>query len=462
MKKNFLALSGLTLALCLSACGEKKSSKGFGNPNQGPNQPAPGPQGGPGGQGPQGGGQGGPGGGINQGPTPNQGGPGGPVVNNGPIEPIQNGGGSVGEDGPRPGGNLPPIRNGGGRNSGGRGGVPVAEPDIQPPVAGGSSSGSLPARRPPQGSVRPATNEDNLAPWYAPEVKGSPAESWLYHVVNPLLKTLDNASPAPRVLKKRVALTIALGYMDGSADVDFKYNGRNYGRHAAVDPFLRAAVDQVLTSPCRKPRSQQLCDFDVISTNDVETFYRRDGAGGIVQEIRVLSGAISTEHDDNVGRDAQEQLRRSERAEQSFMKAFEGSEAVIYIGHSRQGGGPDFRPPRLKRNQLVDYDSYAKDRPGAKRTLTAVKGKNRLARSLAILSCDSTDFFMGEIAKAGPDMELVTLRGELKAEDLLSAGLVSAELFLRQGSLQGVNQFAAGSKLLSKALTLRLPTRTQR
>lgn len=459
MKKNLLILS-LPLALGLSACGNKKSSSGYGQPQPPVNtQPQPG---GPGSQspGPNNGGTNNGGinnGGINNGPTPvtNDGG-------NGAIEPIRND-----DSGPRTGGgNLPPGRGGdqGSRDNGrgGRGGVSIPDTDILPPIVpaggNGSNGGSVTGPTPkPRTPPTPATLEDNLLPWYAPDVKGTPAEAWLYYQIDPLLKSITNAAPLTKTLKSRVQVTLALGYFDGNAKNDFRYEGRNYGRHAAVDPFLRAAVEQVLTRDCKNKRLQ-LCGFELLSTNDVESFYRREGDGGIIQELRVLSGAYSPYHEENIGRDSKDQLRRSERAEQAFMNAFRSSEAVVYVGHSRKGGGPDFRPPRLKNNE-VDYASYAKDRPGAKRTLNAVKDRNRRTRSLALLSCDSTEWFLGEVRKAGPDLELATVKGDLRAEELVAAALANVELFLRQGSLRGVSQFVSGSDRLAKSMDLRLPTR---
>lgn len=431
MKKHLYALSGLTLALTLSACGgKKKSSSGYGGQGTPTQQTGEVRNGG-----------------INNGPTPVQNG-GGTKSPSGSIEPVKTETGS--------GGNLPAESNRP-TNTG-----KDTETDIEPPVVapgapassqgGGSQVGTAPRPRPST-----TTQANDLAPWFAPEVEGTPAEAWLYHVIDPALKSVRNAGPAARTLKGRVQLTLALGYFDGDAKNDFRYDGVNYGRHAAVDPFLRAAVEQVLSRECQGSR-QQLCGFELLSTNDIESFYRREGEGGLIQEIRVLSGAVSALHDENVGRGAKEQLRRSERAEQAFMKAFETSEVVFYIGHSRKGGGPDFRPPRLK-NDAVDYASYAVDRSGAKRTVKAVKGLNRRAQSLALLSCDSTEHFLNEVRQAGPNLELATVKGPLRAEELVTAGLLGAELFLRQGSLRGFNDFVLANQRLAQALELRLPNR---
>ena len=73
-----------------------------------------------------------------------------------------------------------------------------------------------------------------------------------------MLRSVQDAGPAPRVLKNRVKVTIALGYFDGFHVCDLKYEGENFGRHVAVDPFLRSAVDAVLTRDC-KGQKLQVC-----------------------------------------------------------------------------------------------------------------------------------------------------------------------------------------------------------
>lgn len=325
--------------------------------------------------------------------------------------------------------------------------------------AGGVESGPTPLppstkksnEQPP--ISRPVPVEEASGPaWSPPQAVDTPAAAWLHYKINPLLNSVKNAGPAPKVLANRVKVTIALGYFDGFHAEDLKYENENYGRHVAVDPFLRGAVDAVLTRDCGGQRLQ-VCGFELKAINDVEATYMRGGVDGLIQEIRVLSGAIDPRYKVTTGALAAEQKKRSARAAAAFSKSFLDSDLVVYVGHSRLGGGPDFEPPRLKNNK-VDYASYQTDRPGARRTLRAVKDPNRRTRAFALLSCDSTDHFLGEIRKASPDLQLATMKGAIKSEDQMAAGLLAVDLFLRQGSLNGYKKFLSGSPALSEAVTV--------
>ncbi|HRO67672.1 MAG TPA: hypothetical protein PL182_08925, partial [Pseudobdellovibrionaceae bacterium] len=128
---------------------------------------------------------------------------------------------------------------------------------------------------------------------------------------------------------------------------------------------------------------------------------------------------------------------RSERAEAVFLNSLKDSDLVVYVGHSRDGGGPDFKVPRLNGSR-VDYPYYRANRPGLKKLLSALKSGHRRARGLAILSCDSTKFFRGPIQKAAPGLTTMTIAGQVYSEDLLAEGLVAMDFFLRQGTLSGL------------------------
>lgn len=322
---------------------------------------------------------------------------------------------------------------------------------------GGIDQGPTPIQPPgPRGPAKPANvttqpeQKTGLA-WYPPQIFETPAAAWLHYKIDPMLKSVGKAGPQPKSLANRVKVTLALGYFDGY-EKGLKYEGENYGKHVAVDPFLRAAVDKVLTRDCGRDLLQ-VCGFELKSINDVEAIYFRGGFDDRIQEIRVISGALHPRLDVTTGSRAEEQKRRSARTEEAFSKAFLDSDLVVYVGHSRLGGGPDFNPPRLK-NDKVDYPSYQKERAGARRTLRAVKDLNRRAQVLALLSCDSTDHFLGEIRKSAPDLQLATMKGNITSEDQMTGGLLAIDLFLRQGHLNGLKTFVSGSEVLGSAMTV--------
>lgn len=273
--------------------------------------------------------------------------------------------------------------------------------------------------------------------WVMPPLQGTPAIAWLTRNVDPVLNAIQFSGPPALMMGRQVRLTLALGYFDGFHSEGLSYNGVDYGKHAAVDPFLRSAVHAVLTRPCQG--QNQLCGFQEGGGDDVEKRYVRAG-----QEVRLLSGALTPFYQENVRRRSQEQSSRSVRAEQAFLNSFNDSDMVIYVGHSREGGGPDFRPARLSSSGQVDYPFYKARKEGLRRVIEAISGGQRKAGSFAIVSCDSSDHFLRDLRRAGPNLELITTRGKnIRAEKLLAAGLLSAELFLRQGRAADVSEIAA-------------------
>jgi hypothetical protein len=66
---------------------------------------------------------------------------------------------------------------------------------------------------------------------------------------------------------------------------------------------------------------------------------------------------------------------RSDYVRSNWTRAIrQGSEMVMYKGHARSGGGPDFEPPRVLENGKVDYAWYRRVRPGHTLEAEALRG----------------------------------------------------------------------------------------
>lgn len=422
--KNTSVVLMVSLALNLVACGEKKTV-GYDGPPPAAPQPTP----------------------TGEVPadTNNQGG-----LTNGPQPTRQPGpGGAQPEPGrsPQDPARQPPP-------------VPADDSIPQPPLDNGAVTVPEPIDARPQppldGEPLPADRAPlALSPWFAPDIEDSPAQSWLHYNVRPVLAGTQSAAPAPLILPRRVKITLAIGYFDGYHKKDLVYEGRSYGRHVPVDPWLRAMVERLVTEDCRG--RNQLCGFERTGDNGVESFYRRAGRDAIIQDLRVISAALGTDHVSNTRRQAELQQARSAAAESAFHRALGDSDLVIYVGHSRLGGGPDFNPPRLGADGDVNYPVYQRERRGIRALTQALRRANGKNGALAVLSCDSADLFSRELQAASPSRSLLTVRGIVSSEDLLTAGLVAGDLFLRQGRLDGVNSFMGSQRALSRHLVLRNP-----
>lgn len=96
-----------------------------------------------------------------------------------------------------------------------------------------------------------------------------------------------------------------------------------------------------------------------------------EGPGKDGQKIRVslINSAASNSTAWNIGSGYARQQRCSAEALRFMQKSLESAEVSLYVGHSRDGGGPDTFPPQTVANypgdrQKVDFAYYRKARPG--------------------------------------------------------------------------------------------------
>ena len=124
----------------------------------------------------------------------------------------------------------------------------------------------------------------------------------------------------------------------------------------------------------------------------------------ITVRVRLVHSAAGPDDDENRSDGFQSWMSR--QAERTFYSALTGSDVVFYNGHSRDGGGPDFAPPKLRWGH-PDYEWYTATRPGERRLLEALKGSVG-ARMLGLFSCASTGHFVTEVRHASPQLATLT------------------------------------------------------
>ncbi len=200
--------------------------------------------------------------------------------------------------------------------------------------------------------------------------------------------------------KAEIKINLAIGYHDGS-------QGRSKDR-AFADAFSRIAQRS-----CKKEQpSIQLCGFQRESSGEdggpriySKTFVGVDGKPHKMI-FSIMNSSYSDSYDDNVGRDKQKQEQRSAQAEKFFTKSLKEADFVFYSGHSRAGGGPDFRPPVYKNisDKKIDYKKYKSEKTGLKQMVDAFneRDKNNPLGALGIFSCSSKDHFLKPLQKLAP------------------------------------------------------------
>lgn len=139
-------------------------------------------------------------------------------------------------------------------------------------------------------------------------------------------------------------------------------------------------------------------------------------------ELEIVSSSLGA--DDEVSRKDPFQKTWSEKTEATWSEALTSADWVFYNGHSRDGGGPDFKVPTLTADGHVEYTRYERERVELKRTLQALDNANRL-KLLGVYSCASSRHFKDAVqarAKSkGRNLALITSSKLLYWTDALEA-----------------------------------------
>lgn len=172
------------------------------------------------------------------------------------------------------------------------------------------------------------------------------------------------------------------------------------------DWYMVNGFTRVLTGPCRQGISA--CEFQR-SRQDPDKYFKTisDRTGNPVRvEVMVLRGSISGSHANNLALKnvALQNSVCKAVTDKFFVEMMKGPEVVIYSGHSRNGGGPDFCPPKVLGNGHVDYDWYEKMHPGMTRMLDALARAQKDPQVLVMHSCKSISHFYRKVRAIKPNM----------------------------------------------------------
>jgi len=142
--------------------------------------------------------------------------------------------------------------------------------------------------------------------------------------------------------------------------------------------------------------------------------------------VRLVHSAAGPDDDDNRKNPWQQWL--SLKSQLEFVDGLKKADAVFYVGHSRLGGGPDFDPPRLAKNQHVDYAYYQKTKPGLQSLRLGLGNADSKLKFLGLYSCSSGPHFEQILKKKSPAVQLKTTSEAIyyiDSLDLLMEGIKS-------------------------------------
>ncbi|MBC7457864.1 MAG: hypothetical protein H7235_06270, partial [Bdellovibrionaceae bacterium] len=178
------------------------------------------------------------------------------------------------------------------------------------------------------------------------------------------------------------------------------------------DNKIAADLRSRLIAPCAP--GNNLCKFQQ-DADDADVFTKIIlGPGGKTHKIRlrVMSSAVS--HDDNDNRKiwATDQKRQSARIFSQFKRSLQNDGVVLYVGHSRLGTGPGFKPL-----DVAGWAEAEKNKPVLNEMVETLQNANKTPQILGMLSCEGENYYGHALHKAAPKSSLLLTRQTMSSKD---------------------------------------------
>lgn len=124
---------------------------------------------------------------------------------------------------------------------------------------------------------------------------------------------------------------------------------------------------------------------------------------GQMLRVALMWSALSRSGTKNIGIGYKDQLLRSDEAMDFTKKACAEAEVMIYVGHSRSGGGPDTFPPETRPaaggTSSTDFSYYKKNRPGMQALGPYLRKMEATPKLLSWTGCLSDEHFRSWFAE---------------------------------------------------------------
>lgn len=242
---------------------------------------------------------------------------------------------------------------------------------------------------------------------------------------------------APLTKDGVLEIRYAFGYFDASEGNNLN-NQTPEAFSRSLDKGAANSVEWFLKRPCRNTY-HQLCGFKKLEGADGYAILEKT----ILQFGRRLTVRLSLTHAsatnsffDNTGVAAAQQELFTARSEQNYFGGVkDGADIVYYVGHSRNGGGPDFQPPVLRDyDGHPDYDNYYEvRREGEASLLSALKESPNKEQIIGLFSCYSSSHFRNNLLSANAGLKMILSHVSIPYNEAIYASLGYLE-----GSLRGV------------------------
>jgi hypothetical protein len=175
--------------------------------------------------------------------------------------------------------------------------------------------------------------------------------------------------------KEKIDIRIVFGYKDARPA---RFVGDRYERNALIEEIIK---------PCEPERFD--CGFKR-SAKDAFLFTKPiQGLAGNhhLLSLRIVNSSVGP--DDEVNRQNPFQKWQSEMAQRNFIEGLSEADIIFYNGHSRDGGGPDFEPPKLTVQKHINYSWYKAHKKNLRQMHQIVQAGIVKPKIVGLFSCVS-------------------------------------------------------------------------
>lgn len=153
--------------------------------------------------------------------------------------------------------------------------------------------------------------------------------------------------------------------------------------------------------------TEKTCGFDVIFSHGNMIVLENSK-----NQITIFTSSISDSDNDNRNNLNSEQSILSDTAEGQFHESLQSREAIIYVGHSRFGSGPDFMYPQIRSSDgKVDKAYYLANHKGGLRAVKALDHSQLSYQEIALISCDAEKHFLQQLKAKFPNKKFYFAEG---------------------------------------------------
>lgn len=195
-----------------------------------------------------------------------------------------------------------------------------------------------------------------------------------------------------------IEIRLAVGYMDYLTSVD--------------DQYVAAAFATSLRRKCTDGKSacgfvQDPDDADLL-TKEIRIMGPDGKPRRRFVKLHLRSSSYTNSERLNRGAYLEEQSEKTAETKRFFEEGLVQADMVLYVGHARGGGGPDFAPPMVNpKTRRTDYNWHRANPRGLNGMLQVLKSTKTPAKIVGIFACDANDHFGSHLKKAVPNTALV-------------------------------------------------------